>query len=110
MGLCTFMTPQKMLKTLNLIKIGSLWAWQNLWGYGRKVHAKFWPWGMPWDLIYDHLAPMLPPNVQILIHEIFLTWPYGHLQDLFLVFHYEFVTRNPTMGIPALEDGLFANL
>ena len=22
----------------------------------------------------------------------------------------EFVTRNPTMGIPALEDGLFANL
>ena len=26
---------------------------KNLWGYGRKVHAKCWPWGMPWDSIYD---------------------------------------------------------
>ena len=43
-----------MLKTLNLIKIGVLWAWKNLWGYGRKVHAKFWPWGTPWDPSYDH--------------------------------------------------------
>ena len=40
---------------LNLITFEPLWAWQNLWGYGRKVHAKFWPWGMPWDPIYDHL-------------------------------------------------------
>ena len=23
------------------LKIEPLWAWQNLWGYGRKVHAKF---------------------------------------------------------------------
>ena len=20
------------------------------------MHAKFWPWGMPWDLIYDHFG------------------------------------------------------
>ena len=46
------MTPQKPQKLLNLIKIVSLWAWKNLWGYGRKVHAKFWTWGMPWDPIY----------------------------------------------------------
>ena len=42
-------------KPIISIKIGPLWAWQNLWGYGRKVHAKFWLWGMPWDLFYDHL-------------------------------------------------------
>ena len=48
--------PAKNLqKLLNLIKIGSLWAWKNLWGYGRKVHAKFWPWGTPWDPSYDPL-------------------------------------------------------
>ena len=28
----------------------------------------------------------------------------------FLSFMIELVTRNPTMGIPALEDGLFANI
>ena len=49
-----FYDPTKMLKNVNLIKIGSLWVWKNLWGYGRKVHAKFWPWGMPWDPIYDY--------------------------------------------------------
>ena len=47
MGLWTFMTPPRMPKTFNLIEIGVLWAWKNLWGYGRKVHAKFWPWGTP---------------------------------------------------------------
>ena len=46
------MTPPKVLKTLNLIKIGALWVWKNLWGYGRKVHATFWPWGTPWDPSY----------------------------------------------------------
>ena len=53
-GLSTFMTPNKVFKTFNLIKIGILWVWKNLWGYGRKVHAKFWPWGTPWDPSYDH--------------------------------------------------------
>ena len=42
------MTSPKVLKTLNLIKIGVVWVWKNLWGYGRKVHAKFWPWGNHW--------------------------------------------------------------
>ena len=23
---------------------------------GRCVHAKFWPWGMPWDPSYDHFG------------------------------------------------------
>ena len=36
-----------MFKTLNLIKIGILWAWKIVWGYGRKVHAKFWHGGPP---------------------------------------------------------------
>ena len=39
------MIPPKVVKTFNLIKIGVLWKWKNLWGYGRKVHAKFWSWG-----------------------------------------------------------------
>ena len=75
-------------KTWILVKIGPLWAWQNLRGYGTMVHAKFWRWGMLWDAIYDHLGPMLCAKVQILIDEIFLTWPYGDLQGWFLVFYY----------------------
>ena len=55
--------PKNLQELLNLAKIGSLWAWKNLWGYGRKVHAKFWPWGMSWDPIYDHLGPMLSAKV-----------------------------------------------
>ena len=50
------MTPLDPSKPFILIKIGALWAWQNLWGYGRKVHAKFWLWGMPWDSSYDHFG------------------------------------------------------
>ena len=38
--------------------------------------------------LWQFLCPRLPPNVQILIDEIFLTWPYGHLQAWFLVFYY----------------------
>ena len=74
------MTPPKVVKTIKLINFDLLWAWQNLWGYGKKVHAKFWLWEMPWDPIYDHLGPMLCVKVQILIDEIVLTWPYGLLQ------------------------------
>ena len=48
-------------------------------------------------------------KVQILIDEIFLQCPYGHLQADFLLFIIELDTRNPNLGIPALEDGLFAN-
>ena len=39
------MTPLDPSKPIILINIGSLWAWQNLRGYGRKVHAKFQPSG-----------------------------------------------------------------
>ena len=45
--------PKHFQKLLNLIKIESLWAWKNLWGYGRKVHANFWQWWTPWDPSYD---------------------------------------------------------
>ena len=41
------MTPQKMLKTAEFNENWVLWAWKNFWGYDRKVHAKFWPWGCP---------------------------------------------------------------
>ena len=74
------MTPLDPSKPLILIKIRPLWAWQNLWGYGRKVHAKFWPWGMPWDQSYDHFTSHVATNVQILIDEISLTCLYGHLR------------------------------
>ena len=50
------MTPLDPSKPLILIETGLLWAWQNLWGYSRKVHAKFWPWGIPWDPSYDHFC------------------------------------------------------
>ena len=73
---------------VKLVKIGPLWAWQNLWGYGKMILTKFWPWGMPWDLIYDHFCVHVATKVQILIDETFLTWPYGHLQGWFLVFDY----------------------
>ena len=65
---------------------------------------------MPWDPSYDHFVSMLPPNVQFLIDEVFpnlAVWP---SPGDFCSFISELVTRNPTMGIPALEDGLFANL
>ena len=48
------MTPLEPSKHFILIKIGPLWAWQNLCGYGSNVHAKFWSWGMPWDPSYDN--------------------------------------------------------
>ena len=32
------------------------------------------------------VGAMLPPRVQILIVEIFITWPYGHLQGWFFAF------------------------
>ena len=47
------MTPLDPSTPAILIQIGPLWAWQNLWGYGRKVRVKFWPCGMPWDPSYD---------------------------------------------------------
>ena len=84
----TIWHPLDLSKPIILIETGPLWAWQNLWGYGRKVHAKFWPWGMPWHPIYDHLGPMLSAKVRILIDQIFLTRPYGHLRGWFLVVYY----------------------
>ena len=48
------MTCQSIQKLLNLIK--SM-------GYGRQVRAIFWPWGMPWEPIYDHLGSMLCAKV-----------------------------------------------
>ena len=49
-----YISPPDPSKPVILIKIGIIWTWSNLWGYGRKVHAKFWPWGMPWDRSYDY--------------------------------------------------------
>ena len=53
------MIPVDPSKPSVLIKTGPLWAWQTLWGYGRKVHAKFWLWGMLWDVSYDHFCVLL---------------------------------------------------
>ena len=66
------MTPPKPEKLINLIKIGSLWAWKNLWGYGRKVHAKFRLWGIPWNPSYD-----TPKNLQTLLNLITMGKPLG---------------------------------
>ena len=62
------MTPPGPSKPFILIKIGPLWAWQNLLGYGRKVHAKFWPGGMPCDPSYDHFCvPCCHPKCKSLL-------------------------------------------
>ena len=53
---------------------------------------------------------MLSAKVQILIDEIFIKWPYGLSRVDFWFFIAELVTRDPNLGIPALEDELFANL
>ena len=59
------MTPEKCLKSLILIKNDPLWACGSTKGYGRKVHAKIWPWGNPWDPIYDHFWDLCQsPNSQ----------------------------------------------
>ena len=57
------MTPLDSSKRDILMKSGPLWAWPNLWEYGRKVHAKFWAWGMPWDQICGHLGSILCAKV-----------------------------------------------
>ena len=72
------MTSPKVLKTFNLIKIGVLWVWKNLWGYGRKVHAKFWPWGMPWDRVMTTFGSYVDPHFPY--REYFAV--YGGLQAL----------------------------
>ena len=62
------MTPLDPSKPPILIKTGLLWAWQNLRGYGRKVHAKFWPQGMPWDPSSDHFCvPCCHPTCKSLL-------------------------------------------
>ena len=67
MGLCIddahLWPPKKCLKLVNLINFDPLWAWQNLWGYGRIILTKFWPLGTPWDLSYDNFwVPSLVPS------------------------------------------------
>ena len=56
------MTPNKCLKMPKLTKIDPLWAYKKFRGYGRKVHAKFWQWGTPWDVIYDHIWDLCQPS------------------------------------------------
>ena len=53
---------------------------------------------------------MLSAKVQILIDEIFLKCHIAISRGDFWAFIIELVRRNPNLGIPALEDGLFANL
>ena len=45
--------------------MGSFGLNKNLWGYGRKVHAKFLPWGTPWDPSYDNFCVSAQiPNIE----------------------------------------------
>ena len=59
------MTPEKCLKSPSLIKNDPLWACRSIRWYGRKVHAKVWPWKNPWDPIYDNFWDLCQsPNSQ----------------------------------------------
>ena len=93
------------------IILGPLWTWQNLWGYGRKVHAKFWRWGMLWDPSYHHLwVPCCHPTCKCLLMKCCQLGRMAiSMADCWSLIS-ELVTRNLTMAIPALEDGLFKNL
>ena len=63
-----YMTSLDPTKPFIFIKFGALWARQNLWGYGRTVHAKFWPWWMPSDPSYDHFCvPCCDPTCKSLL-------------------------------------------
>ena len=53
---------------------------------------------------------MLAPKVQILVDEVLLFRPYGVSRADFWSFIITMRMRNRTMGIPALEDGVFVNL
>ena len=53
---------------------------------------------------------MLSAKVQILIDEIILKRDMATSSDDLWYFITELVPINPNLGIPALEDGLFANL
>ena len=90
------LTPSGHGKT-SVDMVGSFWPNLIL---GDALGPELWPF----------VCPTLLPNVQILIDKIFLTWSYDHLQTWFWSFIIELVTRNPTMGMPPLEDGLFVNL
>ena len=79
------MTPLVTSKPIILIKIGPLWAWQNLRGYGRKVHAKFLPCGIPWDPSYDHFCI---PCCHSTCKSLLMKFSYDHLQGCFWVFYY----------------------
>ena len=105
-------SPKKCIKMLILIICGPLWAWQNLLGYDRKVHAKFWFQGTPWDPSYDYFwVPCCHPKCKSLLMKFSYLGRMAISRAVFWYLIIELVTRNPTMGISALEDGrFFANL
>ena len=75
MHFCNFKTPQKQKrqKQLYLINFDPLWACRDIVGHGRIILVQYGPWGTPWDPSSDNFCV---PNCD----EIFLTWPYEHLQ------------------------------
>ena len=89
MGLCTWMTPQKCLKPMKLFNLDPLWAWQNLWGYGKMILTSFWPWGMPWDPSYDHFCVQCRhPTCKSLLMKVLQLGRMAISGGWFLVFYY----------------------
>ena len=92
------MTPKKPQKLVNLIKIG-------LFGHGRTS-------GDMVGRCMPNSGPGGCPGTRVMT--IFVSHVANHhmaiSRSVFLSFITELLTRNPTMGIPALEDGLFAIL
>ena len=85
----TIRPPLDLSKPTILIKTWFLWAWQNPLGYGRKVHAKFWPWGMPGNQSYDYFCvPCCHPTCKSLLIDFpnLARWPSpGLIFDLLLL-------------------------
>ena len=83
MELCTFVTPSKVLKAINLIKIGVLWAWKNLWGYGKIILIKFGAWGRPGTgvmTIFESYVSAQIPNVEYFEYmEVYMPREVSHL-------------------------------
>ena len=93
------------------MKIGPLWACRNIKGHGRIILVQYGPWGTPWDPGYDHFCdPCCLRKCKSLLMKFYKNAYMAISRADFWSFIIQFITRNPHLGIPALEDGLFANL
>ena len=65
--------------------------------------------GLPGTRVTTIFVTRVVCEKQILVDKLFLNAYMAIYRTDFWSFIIEFTTRNPNLGLPALEDGLFAN-